>query len=60
MGASAATMGVPLAVVPVARGGLRDAYGTDALLVRPVHFVAWIEDGADAGAVLRRATGRGA
>ena len=60
LGASAATMGVPLAVVPVARGGLRDAYGTDALLVRPDHFVAWIEDGADAGAVLRRATGRGA
>ncbi len=57
--ACAAAMGLPLATVTVAKGGLCAAYGADAVLVRPDHFVAWVEDETEAGAVLARATGRG-
>jgi len=60
LAAQAQQMGVPLSVVPISKGGVQAAYDTDAVLVRPDHFVAWVEDGADAGAVLARATGRGA
>lgn len=57
---AAKMLGVPLALVEVPEGALCAAYGSQAVLVRPDHFVAWVEDGAEAGAVLRRATGKGA
>ncbi|WP_439140429.1 FAD-dependent monooxygenase [Roseicyclus sp.] len=56
---AAKMLGVPLALVDVPEGALETAYGSSAVLVRPDHFVAWIEDGAEAGAVLRRATAKG-
>jgi 2-polyprenyl-6-methoxyphenol hydroxylase-like FAD-dependent oxidoreductase len=51
---------IPLAIVRDTLAGGREAYETRLVLVRPDQYVAWTSDGArvDAGAVLRRATGR--
>jgi 4-hydroxyisophthalate hydroxylase len=57
--AAARAMGLPLATVAVAAGGLSAAYGSAAVLVRPDQFVGWIEDGAAPQAVLDRAVGQG-
>lgn len=54
---AATALGLPLSVVIQPKGGVQAAYGSDTVLVRPDHFVAWVENGADAIAVLRRATG---
>ena len=53
-------MALPLAVVTVAKGGLTEAYDSPAILVRPDHFVAWVEDGSAPQAVLHRVIGQGA
>ncbi|MBT8200966.1 MAG: monooxygenase, partial [Acidimicrobiia bacterium] len=52
-------LGVPLTVARVSDKALSD-YQTSMILVRPDHYVVWTGDraaGADAEAVLRRATG---
>lgn len=59
---AARTRGVPLAVVDLGGTGLREHYGTDALLVRPDQYVAWHGDVSamgvlEVGAVLDRVRG---
>ena len=57
--AEAQRWGVPLAIVTDTRDGGRERYGAGLVLVRPDQFVAWTgEDAAQAGPILRRATGR--
>ena len=58
--ACADQMALPLAVVTVAKGGLTEAYDSPVILVRPDHFVAWVEDGSAPQAVLHRVIGQGA
>jgi hypothetical protein len=57
---AAATLGIPLSVVEDDLGGQRRRYGSKMIVVRPDHYVSWAADelDADAGAVLRRASGR--
>jgi 2-polyprenyl-6-methoxyphenol hydroxylase-like FAD-dependent oxidoreductase len=56
--AAAQAMNMPLSVVAVAGEEARDLYGADLALIRPDQIVAWRGNStADAGAVLRRATG---
>jgi hypothetical protein len=51
-------MGIPLSVVNIPRADARDLYAADLALIRPDQIVAWRgNSSADAGAVLRRATG---
>jgi 2-polyprenyl-6-methoxyphenol hydroxylase-like FAD-dependent oxidoreductase len=55
---AAAALGVPLTLVTDTLEGERTDYGAPLVLVRPDQFVAWAgEAGADADAILRRATG---
>jgi 2-polyprenyl-6-methoxyphenol hydroxylase-like FAD-dependent oxidoreductase len=53
--ALAQRLGVPVRVVQT----VMDSYGSTRVLVRPDHFVAWVDDGSpfDFGSVLARATG---
>ncbi len=56
---AAAGAGVPLKVLSFDAPDLADAYEAEAILVRPDQFIAWAgkADGADAPAILARATG---
>ena len=58
---AARTLGIPLKVLPLSSSALRDAYDTEAILVRPDQFIAWSGDiaSADPSMVLSRAVGRG-
>ena len=51
---------VPLKTLDLATAGLVDFYQTDAILLRPDHFVTWAGSTgqADAVSILDRATGR--
>ena len=57
--AAANAKSIPFKRVRAPSAELRDAYGTDAILVRPDQFIAWVgtEDTLDAGRVLSRAIG---
>ncbi|WP_324277028.1 FAD-dependent monooxygenase [Blastococcus brunescens] len=56
--AAAERAAVPLSIVDVDED-VRDAYGSDLVLVRPDQYVAWVGDGGqDADAVLATVTGR--
>lgn len=57
---AATALGLPLAVVIQPKGGVQAAYGSELVLVRPDHFVAWVADGQAPRAVLARAIGKGA
>ena len=57
---AAAAAGLPLQRAPLS-GAAAEAHGARAILLRPDGFVAWAgEGGADAAAILARATGQGA
>jgi 2-polyprenyl-6-methoxyphenol hydroxylase-like FAD-dependent oxidoreductase len=50
---------LPLTIVRASRDGERERYGAGLVLVRPDQFVAWAGEAVeDAGAILKRATGR--
>jgi Aromatic-ring hydroxylase, C-terminal len=56
--AAAATLKIPLPIVPLEEPGARDLYGAELVLIRPDQIVAWRGNAAtDAAGVLRRATG---
>lgn len=56
---AAEQMGIPLVVLPLDDGAVRDAYGAPFVLVRPDHHIAWRGDGSeDPAAILRLATGQ--
>ena len=57
--AAATSRGIPLNVVNMEDPGLREAYGVEAILVRPDDFIAWSgsSEGSDADQILDRAVG---
>ena len=56
---SAQELGIPLAIVRSDVDGELAGYGTDLILVRPDHFISWVDDGSsfETREVLTKSTG---